>query len=161
MLNPSQHQFCVDGYISATGEPLQACSYIDRNNLQDYRLIPLGRSNLIQPWIRVPPNGRITSERGDDLRGYDSIDVQYIGGENIYFSRTNMCRYMRECYRHDSGWNYNSCQEYWNTPVNCEVWKNFYEEVNLELWLFVYVIALLITLIVTIASLCILRYSIV
>lgn len=161
MLSSAQHQFCTSGYIVATGQPLLACSYGNLNNLNDYSTVPLGRSRLTGNWVRVPPNGRITSDDGDDIRGVNNIDPQSVSGDYIYFSRTNMCKYMKDCYYHDAGLDYESCQEYWTHEPNCEPIQYFYQNINPGVWLFIGTILALIVLILAIMFLCIFRYTIV
>jgi hypothetical protein len=153
MLSVSQHQFCTHGYIAATGEPLLACSYENLNDLNNYHLIPLGSSKLNDHWVRLPPTGKITTDAGDVIVGVTTIEPQYINGQNVYFSRTSMCSYMRGCYNHDAGWDYEFCQEYWNTEVKCEPVKRFYQNINPGVLLYIGVAIALIILLIAITAL--------
>jgi hypothetical protein len=147
-----QHQFCTSGYIAATGEALLACSYENVDNLNDYELIPLGSSRLNGDWVRVPPNGRVRTDTGQFIIGASTIEPEYVTGTNIYFTRTSSCAYMKGCYNHDAGWDYEFCQEYWNTEVDCKVKTTFYQGINPSIWLYIGVALAIIVVIIAITA---------
>jgi hypothetical protein len=118
----AQDIFCQTGEITLKCDPLLPCGYTT-SDLSRYKILELGRNNTGDVYaIRPSPTSTITLDNITVIRGRDGIKpVPVLSYQYGYVSRSNLCQFWYNCYNHDPQVSAEVCQDYWDSPPECQL----------------------------------------